>query len=180
MLLPVKPLTTARFSFLLIAAGAAYVGSDDDAAGTGADDGDLFVPFLDLGQGKGSEVHTVRRHALELANGHGLVDLGAPALGFAGGGADPAEDPGKGQPLHDQSERLGVLSLSDELDVTLNVDTGRACGHAGCPVLFLDVVGDGDRLGKSAPDGLARAQTHIPGVGDAETCIVLEEIKSAF
>ena len=135
------------------------------AGRTGTDHGHLFRALIDVGPGQGLQVDLVRGEAFQLADGHGLVPLPPPAGRFAGVRADPAQDPGQRQPLHDQADGFPVLALPDELDVALHVDPGRTGGHAGGPVIFVDAKGDGHGLGKGAVNGTPQGKPFVPEAG---------------
>ena len=104
------------------------------------------------------QIHLVRGKALQIADGHGLIQFGAAALGLAGMRADPAQDPGQGQPLHDELHGFLVFAHLDELDVALDIDLRRTGQGAGGPVQLLDAEGRGDRLGIEAVNRLPVGQ----------------------
>ena len=89
-----------------------------------------------------------KRFSVQMATGSSISP--AAALGFAGVRADPAQDPGQRQALHDELHRLLVLAQLDELHVALDVDLRRAGEGAGGPVQLLDAEGRGNGLGIEA------------------------------
>ena len=91
----------------------------------------------------------------------GSSSSAAPALGLAGMGADPAQDPGQGQPLHDELQGFLVFAQLDELHIALDVDLRRAGQGAGGPVQLLDAEGRGDGLGIEAVGRLPVGQPSL-------------------
>ena len=113
----------------------------------GADDGDPVRPRRRAGDLNPARVDPVGGQAFEVADGDRLVHLGAPAGILAAVGANPAQNAGKRQVLHDDLQGLMELALLDHLDVALDVQPRRA-GHAARGLVGLaDGVGAGDGLG---------------------------------
>ena len=77
-------------------------------------------------------------------------------------GADAAKHAGQRETFHDQLDGLLIFSLTDELDITLNINTCRTCDYARCSILFVNSKGNGDCLGKGSVYGLSLHQSLIP------------------
>ena len=83
-------------------------------------------------------------------------------------GTDPAQDPGQGQPLHDQLHGFGVFAHLDELHVALNIDLRRAGQGAGGPVQLVNGEGPGHGLGITAVRRLAACHTQVEFIGERD------------
>ena len=114
---------------------------------------------------QGAPVHVVGHKPFQVADGDGLIHFLAAAVGLTGVGADPADGPRQGQPIHDQGQGLGIFVLLDELHVTLGAEIGRAGPDARGPVGFLDGEGGGNGLGIEPVNRLAFRQPQVEIVG---------------
>ncbi len=112
--------------------GAGYTG------GAAADDGHFLAPGRCLEQGNIGDVDRIGRIAFQAADRHRLVHVLAAAFVFAGMGADPAQNPGQRQPVHDQFQGFRRLPGLDQLDIALDLNFRRAGDGAGGPVQLLD------------------------------------------
>jgi hypothetical protein len=80
-------------------------------------------------------------------------------------GADASQHAGQGQILHDDLQRFLVFALAHHLDVSLNVEAGRAGQAAGGLVGLLDGKGTGNGLGVALVSGLAVVEPLVVFVG---------------
>ena len=112
-----------------------------------ADDRHLFGARRRAGDGEFARVHPVGGQPLQVADGDRFVLFGPAAGILAPMGADPPQNTGQRQVLHDDLEGLVVLALLDHLDIALHVQPGRACQPAGRLVGLLDGEGPRDGLG---------------------------------
>ena len=131
-----------------------------------AHDGHFLAPRLSLEQGNIFDVDGIGRIAFQAADGHRLVHILAAAFVFTGMGADPAQDAGQRQPVHDQFQGFRRLAGLDQLDIALDLNFRRAGDGAGGPVQLLDGKGGRNGLGIETINGLAFVQPHVEFVGD--------------
>ena len=80
-------------------------------------------------------------------------------------GANSPQHAWQRKPLHDQLNGLLVFSMSDKLDITLNIDTRRTGDNTGRPILFIDTECDGNRLRKRSINGLSLTKPLVPFTG---------------
>ena len=97
-------------------------------AGPGADHGDALAGVA-AGPEPGRAL--VAGRPVQGADGDGVVDLAAAALGLAVARADAAEDAGEGQVVGDDRRGAGQVALLDALEERRDVDVGRAGRRAG-------------------------------------------------
>jgi hypothetical protein len=92
-------------------------------------------------------IRNLKRLAADRVDPRGIQIPCAPAGILAAVGANPAQNAGKRQVLHDDLQGLMELALLDHLDVALDVQPRRAGQAAGGLVGLADGVGAGDGLG---------------------------------
>jgi hypothetical protein len=102
-------------------------GTDDgDRSSRSAALGNLYLPGIELIGGQ----------ALQVTDGHRLIDVAAAAGVFTAVGADAPQDTGQGQILHDDLQGFFVLALAHHLHVTLDIESGRTGQAAGALSAF--------------------------------------------
>ena len=117
-------------------------------------------------QGQGAEAAQQGQDLVApLDIGHRLIHFGPTADFFARCRADPAKGSGKGNFFHDQLDRLLIMTGFDQGHISLNIGSGRTGLHTRCPVIFVDAVGDGNRLGERALDCLSHFVAFVQFIG---------------
>ena len=99
-------------------------------------------------------------------DGDGVIGLAPRAFGLAGMRADPAANGRKRISLADKIDRLEIFLFLDELDVTLDVDPGRALHFAGRVAVLENAENIRGGLGVKFGDALAGAQAAVEFVRD--------------
>ena len=79
-------------------------------------------------------------------------------------GTNPSQDARQGKSLHNELNRFLVFSLPDKLHISMDVDTCRTGGHTGGTIFFLYVIGNWNRLWKTAADRFSFSQVCVPTI----------------
>ena len=148
------------------------VAGGGEAAGTGADHGDLL---LERDRGLVGQRHVVvgvvAHEALEAGDGDGRLDLPARAVGLALVRADTPADGGEGVGLTGDRVRLREALVGDESHVALRAGVHGARTLAGAVPLLGDRVHVGDGLRVELVDGLALVEVLVVLVGDVDRAL---------
>ena len=130
------------------------------------DDGHLFITWRQTIDLNLARIELIGGQAFQIPDGNRLIDLTAPAGVFAFVRANPPQDAGQRELLHNYFQGFFVLALLDHLDIALNIQSGRACQTTGGSVCFLNGKGSRDRLSVHFIGRLFIRKTFVVFVGE--------------
>lgn len=105
---------------------------------------------------------------MQLADGQGLVDLGAGTLALAGMMTDPAADARERMLLLEELQGLVVPAVAHQRDKALDADMGRTSGLAGSGTLFAYPESSGNSLRILFENCLAEVEFFVVLVGTGD------------